>query len=446
MKLLLPKNVEYIIKTLNDNNYSAYAVGGCIRDSILKKQPNDWDITTSAYPEDIIKLFDKTFKTGLKHGTVTVLVNNELYEITTFRIDGTYSDNRHPDDVSFTSSLFDDLKRRDFTMNSLAYNYKDGLIDPFNGKSDIENKILKCVGDPDQRFNEDALRLMRAVRFSCQHNFKIEDNTLSSICKNCDLIKNISVERIREEFSKILLSEKPSRGIRALQTTGLLEFIMPELNSCIGFNQMNPYHDKDVFEHIMKVLDNCNYSLISRLAGLLHDIGKPLCFSIDKNNIGHFYNHNQVSSVIAKKILTRLKYDNNTIKIVCILVKEHMVVANQMKDPALKRFMARVGTQNLPELYNLLSADLKGHKPPYDFSRITRLKKSIQNIIDKKEPFSLKQLAVNGNDLINIGYKKDPSLGNELKELLDIVIKNPALNTKSSLLKIALDKLNNSPI
>lgn len=446
MNLSLPKNVEYIIAKLNENGYSAYAVGGCIRNSILEKEPNDWDITTSAYPEDVIRLFKNTIITGLKHGTITVSIDNELYEVTTFRIDGTYSDNRHPDEVKFTPSLIEDLKRRDFTMNSLAYNYKDSLIDPFKGKDDIDNKILRCVGDPDKRFNEDALRLIRAVRFSCQHNFKIEDKTLSSIHKNCNLIINVSSERIRDELSKILLSEKPSKGIRLLQTTGLLEFIMPELNSCVGFNQMNPHHDKDVFEHIMSVLDNCSCHLIPRLSGLLHDVGKPLCFSIDKKNIGHFYNHNKVSSLIAKEILTRLRYDNNTVKTVCILIGEHMVVANEMKSPALKRFIGRVRTKNLPYLYDLLNADLKGHKPPHDFYKITRLKKSIQGILDRKEPFLLTHLAVNGNDLLNIGYEKGPHIGSELKDLLNIVIKNPSLNTKSELLKIAADKLNNLSI
>jgi tRNA nucleotidyltransferase (CCA-adding enzyme) len=441
MKIILPESVNFIISTLQKNGFEAYAVGGCIRDSILNKIPKDWDITTSASPKDIINLFNKTVPTGLKHGTVTVLIDKIQYEVTTFRIDGKYTDNRHPDDVVFTTSLYEDLKRRDFTMNALAFNYIDGLIDPFNGKTDILNGVVRCVGTPDLRFREDALRLLRAIRFSCELNFKIDKPTFDSITRNFTLIKKISIERVRDEFSKILLSKTPSSGIRLLNKANLLNSIMPELSLCIGFDQHNPHHDKDVFDHTMLVLDNTKETLILRLAGLLHDIGKPECFTLDIKGIGHFYNHYKVSFEISKEILGRLKYDNYTTETTCMLIYEHMIVGNKMKDASVKRFVSRVGVPNLPLLFNLLEADLKGHKPPHDFSRIQSLKASIYEILEKNEPFSLKQLAINGSDLIDLGYVKGPKIGFVLDELLELVLQTPNLNTRESLLDIARTKV-----
>lgn len=441
MEIILPDAVNFIITTLQKNGFEAYAVGGCIRDSILNKIPKDWDITTSASPTDIINLFHKTIPTGLKHGTVTVIIDKFHYEVTTYRIDGKYTDNRHPDNVLFTQSLYEDLQRRDFTMNALAFNYLDGLKDPFNGKADILNGLIRCVGVPDLRFEEDALRLLRAVRFSCEHNFKIDKATFNSIMKNFRLIQSISIERIRDEFSKILLSETPSLGIKTLNATNLLKLIMPELSLCVGFDQHNPHHNKDVFEHILLVLDNTKKNLALRLAALLHDIGKPKCFTLDANGIGHFYGHNKISFQISKEILKRLRYDNYTIDTVGILIKEHMVLANKMKEASIKKFISRVGTSNLPLLFNLLEADLLGHKPPHDFSKIDYFKTSISEILDRKEPFSLNQLAINGSDLINLGYAKGPKIGFMLNEILDLVLENPNLNTKEKLLEIAKNKL-----
>lgn len=441
MKIILPKDVEYIIDTLNKNSFSAYAVGGCIRDMLMHREPKDWDITTSALPEDISQIFATTIPTGIKHGTITVVINKTSYEVTTFRIDGKYSDNRHPDEVIFSNSLYEDLGRRDFTINSMAYNHTEGLQDPFNGEKDLRNKLICSVGNPDLRFNEDSLRMLRAIRFSTELNFQIDKNTADSIKKNYLLIKNVSMERIRDEISKILLSNTPSIGFHELNNTGLLKIILPELSICVGFSQLNPHHHKDIFEHIMLVVDNSPNNLIVRIAALLHDIGKPNCFTIDKNGIGHFYMHPMESARISQEILKRLKFDNNTIKTVYTLIKEHMVNKNNLKLPAIKKFINRVGIDNLEYLFDLQIADIKGHKPPHDFSYVTNLKNSVKEVLNRKDPLSLKDLAIDGNDLMNIGYPKGAIMGSILKELLELVIKKPELNKKEILIDKANKKL-----
>lgn len=441
MKIILPKDVEYIIDTLNKNNFSAYAVGGCIRDKLMHREPKDWDITTSALPENISQIFENTIPTGIKHGTITVLLNKTPYEITTFRIDGKYSDNRHPDKVIFSNSLYEDLGRRDFTINSMAYNHNEGLQDPFNGEKDLRNKLICSVGNPDLRFNEDSLRMLRAIRFSTKLNFQIDKNTVDSIKRNYLLIKNVSMERIRDEISKILLSNTPSIGFHELNKVGLLKIIFPELHACVGFNQRNPHHHKDIFEHTMLVLDNTPNNLIIRIAALFHDIGKPKCFSIDAKGIGHFYMHAIEGAKISQEILKKLKFDNNTIKIIYTLIKEHLVNRNNLKLPAIKKFINRVGVDNLNYLFELQIADIKGHNPPHDFSPVINLKTSVQKILSRKDPLSLKDLAINGNDLINVGYPKGMALGKTLNELLDLVIKKPELNKKDILIKEAAKKL-----
>lgn len=441
MNFELPKEVLYIINTLNRNNFAAFAVGGCVRDTLLGRTPNDWDITTNALPKDMIRIFEHTIPTGIKHGTVTVIIDSLHYEVTTYRIDGKYTDNRHPDEVVFTDSLTEDLSRRDFTINAMAFNPQSNLQDPFSGTSDLNNKLIKCVGIPDLRFKEDALRMLRAVRFSTELNFTIEEKTLLAIIRNNGLIKNVSNERIREELCKILLSSTPSIGIRLLYTTGLLNFILPELSECAGFNQHNPHHDKDVFEHTLAVLDNVPANLTLRLAALLHDIGKPKCFSLDENEIGHFYMHNIVSYNISLEILRKLKFDNNTIKSVSSLVKEHLSGNYSMTIPGVKRLINRIGTDNLDDLFKLQIADIKGHVPPYDFAKVNSLKKLTADILEKKQAFSINQLAVNGSDLINLGYPQGIIIGETLRKLLDIVIENPDLNTKEHLLKLAKQEL-----
>jgi tRNA nucleotidyltransferase (CCA-adding enzyme) len=441
MKIELNDDVSYILDTLNKSGFEAFIVGGCVRDSLLKRNLKDWDITTSALPEETIKLFEKTIPTGIKHGTITVVLNKENYEVTTYRIDGEYSDNRHPDEVVFTRSLKEDLSRRDFTINSLSYNETEGLIDMFNGMEDINNKLIKCVGEPDKRFNEDALRMLRAVRFACQLQFNIEKDTYAAICRNYTLIKNVSSERIRDELNKILMSPVPSRGIRMLQESSLLKYIIPELNESVGFDQRNPHHDKNVFDHIMAVLDNSTESLAVRLGALLHDIGKPRTFTIDKKGIGHFYGHNIVSAEMSEVILKRLRYDNATIKKVLIIITEHMSAYNNMKNKTLKKFINRVGVENLEDLFELQIADSKGHKKDADYSPILKRREDVKKILENGEPFTVSQLKITGDDLIKLGYKPGKEIGFVLKELLEKVMERPELNTRERLLDITRNRL-----
>lgn len=437
MNIKLAEDVVYILDKLNNSGYESYIVGGCVRDSLIGRPLKDWDITTNALPEEITKLFDRTIPTGIQHGTVTVVLNKNNYEVTTFRIDGDYTDNRHPDSVVFTRSLKEDLSRRDFTINAMAYNDKKGLVDIFNGKNDLKERIIKCVGDADKRFNEDALRMLRAVRFACQLNFNIDKDTYDAIHKNSSLLANVSKERIRDELSKILLSEIPSRGIRMLQETGLLTHIIPEMNQCVGFDQRNPHHDKNVFDHIMAVLDNSSDNIIVRLSALLHDIGKPRTFSVDKKGVGHFYGHNVVGAEMSEKILKRLRFDNSTIKKVTVIINEHMTAYNVMKKNTLKKFIGRVGVDNLEELFQLQIADSKGHRKNADYSPILKRREEVHNILENGEPFTIGQLKINGDDLIRLGFKPGKEIGSILKSLLDRVMENPELNTKEQLVNMA---------
>jgi tRNA nucleotidyltransferase (CCA-adding enzyme) len=441
MKIQLTEDVSYILQRLNENSSEAYIVGGCVRDSLLNRQLKDWDITSSALPEEIVTLFEHTIPTGIKHGTVTVVINKNNYEVTTYRIDGEYSDNRHPDEVVFTRSLKEDLSRRDFTINALAYNETDGLVDIFNGVDDLKNKIIKCVGEADKRFNEDALRMLRAIRFACQLQFNIEEETYSSIFRNSHLLKNVSAERIRDELTKILLSSTPSRGIRMLQESSLLKHIIPELIESVGFDQKNPHHDKNVFDHIMAVLDNSPENLAVRLGALLHDIGKPRTFSIDKKGIGHFYGHNVVSAEMSEVILKRLRFDNSTIKKVLIIITEHMSAYNNMKNRTLKKFIGRVGVENLEDLFELQIADSKGHKEAADYSPILKRREDVKKILESGDPFTISQLKINGDDLIKLGFKPGKGIGIILKDLLEKVMERPELNNKDKLMEMAKNKL-----
>lgn len=432
----LDPHAEKIINTLHANGFEGYVVGGCVRDLLLKRKPQDWDITTDANPEQVKNLFMKTLETGLKHGTVTVVLEGKNYEVTTYRIDGQYTDHRRPDEVMFTTSLQEDLSRRDFTINAMAYNSKKGLIDYFNGKSDLEKKIIRAVGNPVQRFQEDALRMLRAVRFSSQLGYEIEQETAQSICLVSSLVQNVSKERIRDELIKILTSDHPIL-IFQLSTLGLMKYLIPELECCIGFEQKNPHHDKPVDVHTLEVLRNTPNNLIIRLAALLHDIAKPNTFTLDEQGIGHFHGHDLAGEVLTEKILRRLKFDQNTLKKVCILVKEHMSRLNQVNDKNIKKFINRVGRENLANLFALQIADAKGSKRSYNLSDILNLKKEVERVLKEKQPLTVQDLAVKGHDLIHIGIKPGVKMGQILNVLLEQVLENPELNTKEDLLALA---------
>jgi len=444
MKITLPPRVEFIINELEKEGYEAFAVGGCIRDSILEKKPNDWDITTNALPEAIIKTFKHTIPTGIKHGTITVMIDNLPFEVTTYRIDGEYTDNRHPDEVIFTSKLEEDLSRRDFTINAMAYNYSKGLVDPFNGLEDLREGIIKTVGNAHDRFNEDALRMIRAIRFSCQLGFHIEDKTFEAIKLNCELIKNVSIERIREEFSKILLSKEPSRGIENLRIGGLLQYFLPEVLTMFGFDQRNPHHDKDVYYHTLMVMDNTEPRLALRLGALFHDIAKPVTFTLDEKGIGHFYGHELKGKDMCEYILKRLRYDNDTIKKVSNLVYDHMSRYSNLKSSTIKKVITRVGKENLEDLFNLQEADIKASAPPFDFSGIHHLRKKSKEILEHKEPLTVKDLLLKGDDLIRLGLKPGKLIGEILNHLMEKVLEDPKLNKKDQLEEMALEYIEKS--
>lgn len=441
MNIFVPKEVNFIINTFYKNNYEAYMVGGCVRDSILGVTPKDYDLTTSAKPETTILLFNKTIPTGLKHGTITILINNNPYEVTTFRTDGSYLDNRRPSSVNFVTDIKDDLSRRDFTINALAYNEIAGLIDYFNGVNDINNKLIRCVGDADKRFKEDALRMLRAIRFSCQLSFDIEISTLNAIKKNYLLISNISKERIRDELCKILISPNPSKGIKLLQETNLLEVILPDINSLVGFSSKCSNHNRNVFSHTLKVIDNTNDNLILRLSALFHDVGK--INTLTPLNNGSFYGfpgHCLEGSIMAKKILSNLRFDNNTIEIVCKLIEYHLVlnVDTMPTKYEVKKLLNSVGKDNMPLLFALQRADIKSLNNPEPFLKKVSYTESLANeIIKNKEPLIVKDLDITGKDLISIlGIKPGKLIGETLNHLLEKVLENPDLNSKESLLKL----------
>ncbi|WWU64831.1 CCA tRNA nucleotidyltransferase [Clostridium baratii] len=436
MNITIPSNVKYIIDEFYKNNYEAFMVGGCIRDALLCKTPKDYDIATSAKPEITEKLFEKTIPTGIKHGTVTVLIDNEPYEVTTYRTEGEYKDNRRPDEVYFVSDIKEDLSRRDFTINAFAYNSREGLKDFFGGLDDLNNRLIRSVGDANKRFNEDALRMLRAIRFSTQLNFDIEENTLNAIKDNKDLIKNISAERIRDELCKILISNNVRTGLNLLKECGLLQIVIPEIVPSIGFDQKNIHHFEDVFNHTLSVIEKCPEDLNIRLAALLHDIGKPDVFFIDDKGNGRFFGHNTKSEKIARDILNRLRFDNKTIKSVCILVREHMNVLDNASNLAIKRLINRVSKENIYSLLALQKADILSLKDPnVALYKVSDMRKKIDNIIDSNTPLTVKDLAIDGGKLIKeLQIKPGKLVGDILNYLLELVLKNPELNNYDSLI------------
>ncbi|MBP1863202.1 tRNA nucleotidyltransferase (CCA-adding enzyme) [Clostridium tetanomorphum] len=444
MKIHIPKSVELIINTLEEHNHEAYIVGGCVRDSILNKTPNDWDVTTNAKAEQVEKIFKnrgfKVIETGIKHGTVTIIIDNVGYEVTTYRIDGEYLDGRHPDKVEFTSSLKEDLSRRDFTINAIAYNHTEGIVDYFEGIKDLKNKVITCVGDPLKRFSEDALRMMRAVRFSAQLDFKIEYNTEDAIKSLSDNIKFVSMERIKEEFDKILLSDNVDK-IRNLNCYGLMTHFLPEYNICEVTPQNNPYHIFDVGIHLIRSVENIEKNLYLKLTMLLHDICKPQCKTTDELGIDHFYVHGYKSAEKAREILKRMKYDNKTIEKVYTLIEyhDHEVYSNK----SIRKLLNKIGEELFWDLLKVKEADIKAQNPKFYEERHKRLlevQEKLNNILQKKQCFSLKDLAINGKDLIQLGLAQGKEIGKILNELLEKVIENPELNTREKLINIIKDK------
>lgn len=437
IQVWLPRKVESIIEKIQAAGYEAYAVGGCIRDSILGKEPDDWDITTSAKPEDIKRLFDRTIDTGIQHGTVTVMIGKEGFEVTTYRIDGKYEDSRHPKDVTFTANLKEDLRRRDFTINAMAYNSKDGLIDLYEGVQDMKRGLIRCVGDAKERFTEDALRMMRAVRFSAQLGYTIEENTKEAIGELAYTIRNISAERIQIELVKLMVSAHPD-FFRVAYETGITAQIFPEFDICMETEQNNPHHCYSVGEHILHTLSYVKADKVLRLAMLFHDIGKPQTLTIDEQGITHNHGHAAVGEKMAVRILKRLKFDNDTIDKVGRLVRYHdRKIENNAK--SVRRAVNYIGEDIFPLLFPVKYADIMAqseYRKKEKLSELETLKSIYDKIIAKKDCLSLKDLAVTGSDLLAIGMKPGREIGLTLHKLLEVVLEEPEHNKKDYLLSL----------
>lgn len=441
MRIQLPEDVKFIINRLKNAGYDAYAVGGCVRDSLLGRIPNDWDITTSAKPEKTKQLFDRTIDTGIQHGTVTVMLHRNGYEVTTYRVDGEYEDSRHPKEVTFTVDLTEDLKRRDFTINAMAYNDEQGLVDVFGGEEDLKNGIVRCVGNAEERFDEDALRIMRAVRFSAQLGFTMEEATGKAIRGFSERLQKVSAERIQVELTKLVESPNPDY-LRMAWKTGITAEILPEFDRLMELSQRNPHHSYTVGEHTLCAMraaaeragGKADKYLV--LAALLHDFGKAKCLTTDEDGVDHFYGHAEVSAEMAKSVLRRLRYDNDTIDRVSWLVRWHDAEILPEKK-AVRRAVSRIGREYFVPLLRLKQADLDAQS---DYKRtekqewLDRLYAEYEEICADQDCLSLKELAVNGRDLILAGVKPGPALGEILNRMLEQVLEDPSRNTREYLL------------
>lgn len=436
----IPDGANLLIHTLQDNGHSAYVVGGCVRDSILGREPHDWDICTSATPEQMLEVFKgrRVIETGLQHGTITVVVDKIPYEITTYRIDGDYSDNRRPDSVTFTDNLIEDLKRRDFTINAMAYNDTQGLVDPFGGTDDIKYGKIQCVGSAKDRFNEDALRILRAIRFASQLEFSIEPETDWQIHQLYKNLENISVERINSEFCKIASFD--NFCVELLLYKDVFSLFIPELKDMIDFPQNNPWHIYDVFNHTVHAVAECeSKDLITRLAVFFHDFGKLHSYQDGEDGIRHFKGHAKVSAEMTDNIMKRLRFDNDTRNKVVELVQYHDATFSAGKK-YVKKWLNKIGEEQFRRLLKLKEADNKAQNLERSNERIGELyeiESLIDEVLKEQECFSLKDLAVKGKDLINIGYKPGRALGAALRGLLDCVISEEVENNKVELLKLA---------
>ncbi|MCM1188597.1 MAG: HD domain-containing protein [bacterium] len=438
IRIKIPDGANYIIGTLQAAGFEAYAVGGCVRDSILGREPQDWDITTSAEPAQVKELFPHTVDTGLQHGTVTVLRNRTGYEVTTYRIDGTYEDGRHPKEVTFTPDLREDLRRRDFTVNAMAYNGEEGLIDLYDGLKDLEDGVIRCVGNAVERFGEDALRMLRAVRFSAQLGYRIEEETKEGIRLLAPALRNISAERIRAELVKTLTSPHPDY-LREAYRLGITKVFLPEFDRAMETAQNHPHHKYGVGEHILHSLLEVRPDSVLRLTMLLHDIGKPAVQTTDEAGITHFHGHAAVSAELARQILRRLKFDNDTTAAVCRLVMYHDY--GNDTDPTMRvvrHALNRIGEDAFPALFEVKYADICAQSDYLRKEKLERLeawRNVYAEVIRQKQCVTLRELAVSGADLIAAGMKPGKELGGTLGRLLELVLEEPSLNTKEKLLE-----------
>ena len=437
----LPPQVNTAFEMLEAAGYEAFLVGGAVRDYVRDNSPaKDWDITTNALPEQVKAVFSDfhLIETGLKHGTVTVVIDHKPLEITTYRIDGEYSDHRHPDSVTFARNLKDDMERRDFTMNALAYNPKTGVIDFVGGKADIAKGLVRCVGDPNRRFREDGLRALRALRFASVYGMAIEDATAAAIHRNKELLKGIAAERILVELSKMLCGQGAADIMRAY--ADVLAVPIPELVPMFGFEQQNPHHDKDVWSHTIAVVENVPPEPVLRWAALLHDSGKPSCFSIAEDGIVHFYGHSEQSTLIAERVLDRLRFDNASRAQIVKLVRYHdmPIMANRK---SMKRLLSKHGTGTTKQLLVLHRADTLGQSPicKHRLKTFNDASMIVDELLQEENCFSLKDLVINGHDMIALGIK-GPEIGKVLRMCLDAVLDEQVPNERGALLAFVQTK------
>ncbi len=482
-RIELPQAVSFIIHTLEEAGHEAYAVGGCVRDTILGRKPQDWDITTSAKPEEVKRLFRRTIDTGIQHGTVTVMLNHIAYEVTTYRIDGEYEDSRHPKSVEYTKNLKLDLERRDFTINAMAYNDTRGLVDEFEGIRDLERRVIRCVGDPGERFDEDALRMLRAVRFSGQLGFDIEEKTEQAIIERAVHLKQISAERIRVELTKLLISKNAGK-LRVAYRTGMTQMFLPELDRMMCLEQKNPHHIYTAGEHTIRSVEVINAFFYGKaeevfremisdtaiaeeavnhlrewlkaLTGkqhkilcmtmLLHDTGKLETMTVDEQGIGHFYGHPSVSEKIASKIMKRLTFDNESIALVKRLIRWHdYSFGRQLK--SMRKAVSKIGRDLMPLLFFVQYSDILSQNPQTVAEKVDRINQAVllwEEVMASKAALELKDLAVTGRDLIELGIQPGPEIGNILTLILEYVLEHPEKNQKKWLLAYAEEKMQGS--
>lgn len=438
MKIQLPEKVHRIIDTLEEAGYEAYAVGGCVRDSILGRTPDDWDITTSAKPEACKRLFPRTVDTGIKHGTVTVLLGGEGFEVTTYRIDGVYEDGRHPSEVTFTVNLKEDLRRRDFTINAMAYNERSGLVDLYGGLRDIEDQVIRCVGDARERFEEDALRMLRAVRFSAQLGYRIDKDTGEAIRAMSVNLQKISAERIQTELVKLVTSPHPDY-LRTAYELGITAQILPEFDLCMKTPQRHKHHCYDVGEHILHSMLGVEPDKVLRLGMLFHDIGKPQTLTVDADGTTHNKKHPAAGEKITREVMRRLKFDNDTTDKVTKLVLYHDydIAATEA---GVRRAINRIGEDIFAMIFTVRRADI-GAQSDYmreeKLQKVAYIEEIYQKILSRKDAVTLKDLAISGSDLIAEGMVPGRQIGETLAALLDKVLDDPSLNTREILLKLS---------
>lgn len=438
MKIELPASVTMIIEKLQGAGFEAYAVGGCVRDTILGRKPQDWDITTSALPEQVKELFSHTIDTGIDHGTVTVMIKKEGFEVTTYRIDGEYEDARHPKEVTFTGNLLEDLKRRDFTINAMAYNETQGIVDAFDGIGDLKRGVIRCVGNPLERFSEDALRMLRAVRFAAQLGFSIEEKTKAAVKELAPTLEKISAERIQVELVKLLVSAHPEE-IKTVYELGLTKIFLPEFDAMMETTQNTPHHSFSVGEHTIHALCGVSPDKVLRLTMLLHDVAKPECKRTDENGRDHFYGHPQRGSQMAREILRRLKFDNDTTAKVCrfILYHDDRPSCNQKE---IRKAISRIGVDLYPQLFEVKRADTLAqstYEREKKISYIEEYEQLYHRILETQECVEKKNMAVSGKDLLSIGMKPGKQMGELLEALYEHVLEKPEDNQKEILLGIA---------